>query len=328
LLSPTIRRFDILVLNFERINLFLENFHKLRNFDPERDRIVISDCSNNAGRERERVARFANERGWILGGPQITLSRRPNWGLAEGARIDYFTQLLRDDTVAPYVWQFQEHYLDTTSDYSRWPASDRARAGQVKADILPDGMVIDLDICEQAFSNPDVAVLCAPRCGLGIFSHPDGREWLYADGANFGFRTSVARRVLSNQLLDDYRLTFDASYRWAIFMEFEYSRLFSEGAWFDLVHEMAFRDVAEVRAAEQQLGKPISTIAEESSARRHQRYERRARLVNKFPELLRQGLLATHFKALGIAQTKLIGPSRAKLLAMNIDSPQWFRDVW
>ena len=37
-------RFDILVLNFQRVGLFLDNFHKLKGFDPARDRIVIMDC--------------------------------------------------------------------------------------------------------------------------------------------------------------------------------------------------------------------------------------------------------------------------------------------
>ena len=232
------------------------------------------------------------------------------------------------DDAAPFVWQFQEHYLDNTSAYSRWGVGSGNPVGTVKGDVLPDGADIDLDLCEQAFANPEVSGVFAARSGIGVFSHPDGREWFFADGANFGFRTSVARAAFTPELLDDYRLVFDGSYRWCQYIEFEFSRRLSSGSWFDLMRKRAFRDAAEVREAEQQSGQSLSTHATPKDARVISRYEARIERVRRLPQEVRKALLATSFHAFGVFQSRVFLPLRAKLLARGIDSPSWFRELW
>ena len=86
-------RFHIVVFNFERLILFLENFHRIKNFDPEKDKIYILDCSNSYKKEQEQLIKFlARRRGWKLN-EQAYFIRRINWGIDQGARIDYFRLL-------------------------------------------------------------------------------------------------------------------------------------------------------------------------------------------------------------------------------------------
>lgn len=314
------------MLNFQRVGLFLDNFAKLKGFDPARDRIVIMDCSDNREEERERTRRFAQEHGWELGGPTIKFVSRPNWGIDQGARIDYLDYHL--DDAAPFVWQFQEHYLDNTSDYARWGSSAGPLAGTVKEDVLPDDGVLDLDLSERAFADPAVSAVFSSRSGIGLFPHSDGSEWFYADGANFGFRTSVAREAFNHELLDDYRLVFDGSYRWCQFIEFEFSRQLSRGAWFDLSRQLRFDDHAAVKAAEREAGRSLSSSASEKDARVVARYLQRMQLARRLPSDVRRALLRTSFPFFGKFQSQVFLPLRAKLMKRGIDSPAWFRELW
>ena len=321
-------RFDILILNFQRIGLFFDNFHKLKNFDPARDRIVVLDCSQNIEREQGIVEAFARERGWVVGGPELVFVPRTNWGIDQGGRVDYLGALLQDPAPAPYIWQFQEHYLDNTSDYSRCPPSSGALAGTVKEDVIPDGAVLDLDLSERAFADPEVSVVFASRNGVGVFRHTDGRSWFYSDGANLGFRTSAARSAFSQSLLDDYRIVFDGSYRWALFIEFEFGNRLSNGAWFDLMRERTFENAAAVREAELASGQSLSSSPDPRYIGVVDRYERRMQRARGFLPVVRRAILATVFPAVGVFQSRVFLLIRAKLLARNIDSPVWFRNLW
>ena len=102
----------------------------------------------------------------------------------------------------------------------------------------------------------------------------------------------------------------------------------SSGSWFDLMRKRAFRDVAEVREAEQQSGQTLSTHATLKDARVISRYEARIERVRRLPQEVRKALLATSFHALGAFQSRVFLPLRAKLLARGIDSPSWFRELW
>jgi hypothetical protein len=319
-------RFDILVLNHQRVNLFFENFHKLECFDATRDRVIVLDCSQDPERERRIVEDFARRRGWTVGGDELAFISRPNWGIDQGGRVDYLSALLGAQSAAPYVWQFQEHYLDNTSDYSRWTSGPSAQ--RVKEDVIPDGGIIDLDLCERAFSDSDVTVAFAARPGVGVFAHPDGRNWFYAEGANFAFRTSAVRSAFSLELLDDYRLVFDASYRWALFMEFEFGRRLSGGSWFDMIRGRAFRDAEDVHASERASHACLSAKSRPNDYQVIDRYDRRLGRVRALPPTVRQALLATVFPAVGAFQSRVFLPARAKLLARNIDSPRWLRSIW
>ena len=80
-------RFHIVVFNCERISLFLDNFDKIKNFDPEPDKLYIFDCSFNREQEQEKVANFLKKQGWEFN-KQVHFIVRRNWGIDQGARID------------------------------------------------------------------------------------------------------------------------------------------------------------------------------------------------------------------------------------------------
>ena len=244
-------RFHVVVLNFERIHSFLDNVDKLRNFRPDRDRLIVLDCSNNHDAQRQAVVEFGRERGW-----PVEVVRRKNWGIDQGARIDYFGALRKMSQQPRFIWQFQEHYLDLTSPWSIWPSDYPAHpqlAGQLKQDTVPDDFQIDLDRCEQIYeANPDVSVLYADRAKLGIFTHDDGSEWFYADGANFSARTSDVLEMFPPDILSTYKSIYDGSYNWTLFMEMDICRRLTRPGrrWYDLVTGEHFSDPDELRRIE------------------------------------------------------------------------------
>jgi hypothetical protein len=319
-------RFDILVLNFERVQLFFDNFHKLKNYDPQRDRIVVLDCSRDGARERALTEAFAKSQGWVVGGPHIVFVRRGNWGIDQGARVDYLSYLHRGKSLPRFVWEFQEHYLDNTSDYSRWGAGELA--GQTKEDTIPDGAEVDLNECERAFDDPNVSVVFANRGGVGVFSHPDGRNWFFTDGANLGFRTSSALAGFPQQRLDSYRLVFDASYRWCLYIEFEFCRCLGQGAWYDLVTSRSWPSVAEMRAAEPALEARIADFRSRNYVPAFARYERRVARAERTPTALREAALAAVFPAVGMLQREVVQRIRGVMLKNRIAPPRWLRFVW
>ena len=51
-------RFHVVVFNFERISSFLDNFDKVLNFRPDRDRLIVLDCSVNHATQVGMIAEF------------------------------------------------------------------------------------------------------------------------------------------------------------------------------------------------------------------------------------------------------------------------------
>lgn len=238
-------RFHLVVFNCERISLFLDNFHKIRNFDPEQDKIYILDCSSNHKKEQKKVANFLKEKGWEFN-KQVHYIVRRNWGVDQGARIDYFSLFTKNycDSLPQYIWQFQEHYFDLTSPASRYPVEFPKIGGQIKADVSPDNLIVDLDECEKIYEqDPAVAMLYAARLKMILFSHTDGREWFYANGGNYCIRTSYALEVYDKKLLDSYKMIYvGGKPNWAMFVEIDQGyRLTRKGVkWYDLVSGYSF----------------------------------------------------------------------------------------
>src|ERR1041384_8378559 len=93
--QPQALRFHVVVFNFERIGSFLENFETIHNFKPDRDRLIVLDCSKNHAAQKQLVAEFARRRNWTMG-QEVKVIRRRNWGIDQGARIDYIAGLHRN----------------------------------------------------------------------------------------------------------------------------------------------------------------------------------------------------------------------------------------
>jgi len=272
-------RFDIVVFNFERIISFLENFHRIKNFRPGEDRLLILDCSVNFRAEREKVIEFANSRGWSVG-KEIQFVRRRNWGIDQGGRVDYLAGLTRATDLPQYIWQFQEHYLDLYSDWSKWPAISGEVSGRLKEDTIPDNFFLDLDLCERIYEeDPSVAVLYADRAKLGVFRHADGKETFFADGANFSVRTRSAAEAFPENVVDAYQAIYDGTYEWALFMELDLcARLTGEDRlWHDLVTHQQFDSVAALKAREDESGTTLHQSSEPFYGDLFAKYE--ARLI-------------------------------------------------
>ncbi len=304
-------RFHLAVFNCERISLFLDNFDKIRNFDPEQDKIYILDCSSNHKQEQEKVAKFVQEKGWEFN-KQVHFIIRRNWGVDVGARIDYLS-LLRDnyfDSSPKYIWQFQEHYLDLTSPASRYPVEFPKIGGQIKADIIPDNLIIDLDECEKIYEgDPAVTMIYAARLKMTLFSHTDGREWFYVGGGNYFIRASYALQINEKNLLDSYKMIYVGKPNWALFVEMDQGyQLTRKGVkWYDLVSGYSF-DLPETL---RNLETANNVVLQKDKANTHEDYysplydqyqQRCLKALNTHP-LLREVLIQ---KALFVDSIKII----------------------
>jgi len=270
-------RFDIVVFNFEHIVSLVDYFDKIKNFRPDRDRLLVLDCSINHASEKQRVEEFARERGWNFG-KEVQVIKRRNWGIDQGARVDYLSWLHQVTNRPLYIWQFQEHYLDLVSPWSIWQENDPMPAGEIKNDTIPDNLEIDLDHCELVYeNNEDISVIYADRGKLGIYSHEDGSESFYAGGANFSVRTSDALESFRPDILDSYRAIYDGTYEWALFMELDIGRqLTCEGRkWHDLVSRNEFSNAASLRKLEADYQVSLHQSAEPFYTAIYGKYERR-----------------------------------------------------
>lgn len=272
-------RFHVVVFNFERIASFLDHVDKLQNFRPDRDRLIVFDCSINHDAQRQAAVEFGRERGW-----PVKVIRRKNWGIDQGARIDYFNALRRMQHPPKFIWQFQEHYLDLVSPWSIWPEDHPELAGQLKQDTIPDALAIDLDRCAHIYEDARVSILYADRAKLGIFTHDDGNEWFYADGANFSARTSDVIDVFPPEVLSTYKSIYDGSYNWTLFMEMDICRRLTRPGrhWYDLVTGEHFADPEELRRIESEKNLLLHQNAESFYSGLYRTYEDRfAGLIDK-----------------------------------------------
>ena len=272
-------RFHVVVFNFERIASFLDNSDKLQNFRPDRDRLIVLDCSVNHDSQKQAVLDFARQRGW-----KAKVIQRKNWGIDQGGRIDYFTALRKMQHPPRFIWQFQEHYLDLQSPWSIWPRDQPLIGGQLKQDTIPDGVFVDLDRCEEIYEDSSVSVIYADRAKLGIFTHDDGNEWFYADGANFSARTSDVLDVFQPEILSTYTSIYDGSYNWTLFMEMDICRRLTRTGrrWYDLETGEQFVDPQDVRRVESEKNVSLHQDAESFYSGLYRPYEDRfAGLIGK-----------------------------------------------
>ena len=299
-------RFHVVVFNFERISSFLDNFDKIQNFRPDRDRLIVLDCSVNHASQKRLVAEFAQKRNWTLG-KELKVIQRKNWGIDQGARIDYFAALQKMKNPPKFIWQFQEHYLDLESPWSIWPEDTPKIGGRLKEDTIPDGVDLDLDLCERVYTDyQDVSVVYADRAKLGIFTHPEGREWFYADGANFSVRTSDALSAFQLDTLSTYKSIYDSSYEWTLFLEMDICRrLTTPGRkWYDLVTREQFEDPDSVRKREVEKQVSLHQDAESFYGPLYQKYERRFERFSHKSEFRRRFQTIGAFSYLGLRSSK------------------------
>jgi hypothetical protein len=280
-------RFHIVVFNYERICSFLDNFGKIRNFDPKQDKIFIIDCSVNYKLQHQKIVEFSERHGWVIG-EQIHCIRRKNWGMNQGAIIDYFNFLQQSLERPQYIWQFQEHYLDLVSPWSwydqgTYNIDGRDFGGQIKGDVIPNDLIIDLNTCQNIYEmHSEMSIVYADRLKIGIFPYT-GTEFFYIDGANFSIRTAYALEIFNQTLLEDLKLTYDSTYKWALFMEFMmgYQLTQKGGVFFDLVSLYHFQSPQQLKTLETLNNICLHQKAEEQYHHLYKQYEQKYLFVAK-----------------------------------------------
>ena len=234
--QPRLRlRFDIVVWNFERVELFLDNFTRIRNFDPRRDRLTIVSASPSAA-ETRRIRRFEDDHRLTV----RYLTRR-NRGGAELARAQYFTGLVgsrQENLDHAYIFQMQDHYLDTTSASSRWGPE---LGFETKGDVVPDGASFDLDRMERLALEHDLKGFFCDRddpCFIAL----EGRRYVAPNGGNFAIRSDPVRDASAQEACRRLLSSCDDTYDWALYAEFLWGlTFFQEGErFYDLKRERLF----------------------------------------------------------------------------------------
>ncbi len=216
-------RFDVVVVNYKRLDAFFANWDRIQHFDPGCDRLTIVSCSPSA-EEQARIAAFEDARKV----PVRYLVRR-NYGADSGARLDYFTGstgTLEQNLDAEWTMQMQEHYLAPADSSARWGPEF---GGRVKGDIVPDHVRFDLDHLYRRAADENLDGMFADRLGPHRIVLGD-RTYLSPNGANFIIATRHLRSPTAQEYFRQLLIRGDGSKRWGVYVEYALGRVcFPEG---------------------------------------------------------------------------------------------------
>lgn len=229
------RRFNILVLNYQRLQSFLNNFDKIQAFDPLQDKVTILTCSPSE-EETRQIKDFSAKY-------QLNLEYliRRNFGIDQGARVEFFTGKingLEQVWDCEYIFQFQEHYLDPRAPYSKWGENENFR---VKGDVVPDNVSFNLDSLIHIFRKNKIAAAFCDRNNPCWFQRA-GATHIAPNGGNFILHAQeIQNQNVQRELKRIYRRC-DNTYRWALYAEYKWGELFfNEGKrYYDLKREKIY----------------------------------------------------------------------------------------
>lgn len=212
-------RFDIVVFNYKRVDSFLNNFNKITNFRKDVDRVTIISSSPSDD-ERNLVRAFGDSN-------QIKIDylTRKNVGIDQYARIEYFLGKLGDGARhlnSRFIFQMQEHYLDTTSPHSIW---GKELDYKIKGDVVPDNIIFDLDEIEDISQKRNVDTFFCDRNNACFFT-VDTCNYIAPNGANFIFKTKLLSDPVVIKKIKFLKKTFENRYDWAVFTEFYWGEIF------------------------------------------------------------------------------------------------------
>ena len=157
------------------------------------------------------------------------------------ARIEYFTGgvgTLDENLAYDFIFQMQDHYLDTEASFSHWGPELNFR---VKGDVVPDGTVFDLPaLYEKLIANDLSGAFCDRHnpCWFQLGTH----RYIAPNGGNFIILTTAVRDAQSYQLCLSLRNVCDNTYLWAVFAEFMWGvAFFEEGRrFYDIKRDRVF----------------------------------------------------------------------------------------
>jgi hypothetical protein len=216
-------RFDVVVLNYKRAKAFTENSNRILNLTPD-DRLSFVTASPSS--DEELIVR-----NWAArNGVTYRYLPRRNRGLAELARCEYFTGQCGGAgnlTGSRFIFHMQEHYLDTTSPWSKWDARFDYR---IKGDVVPDNVCFDLNAIHDRMNKEGCVAAFADRNNPCWFEQ-NAVPHIAPSGGNFVLRTNELSRSGVQREILRLQNVCDNSYRWAVYAEFLWGTLFfREGA--------------------------------------------------------------------------------------------------
>jgi hypothetical protein len=245
---PNEKRFLIAVFNHGRIESLTANIRKIVDLDFKLDTLLVLDSSEDMDDQKAALAAYCEHSGLNFG-VDVMFKPRTNWGLAEGGRVDFAADLRRQPVQHSFVLQFQDHYLDTTSEYSVWPAGKvdlegKDISGEVKGDCIKSGQTIELDGYAKLLSEGSADVLYSSQNGIGLFPYWQ-ENFFCIDGVNFAASIDTFLKIFDEQTCSRLAASFDDSYKWALFAEHYVGyRMMRLGLKLcDTYHEMVFSNV-------------------------------------------------------------------------------------
>lgn len=245
------KRFLIVVFNYGKIESLTANLKKIVDLDFAVDTLLVYDCSENANDQRAALEDYCKQYRLNFG-EEVLFKPRVNWGMAEGARIDLATELRGKPVEYRFLLQFQDHYLDTSSEYSVWPVgkSDLEGndvSGTVKGDCIKSGYAIELGQYAKLLESDAADILYSSQDGIGFFPYWS-ESFFCIDGVNFATRIGTYLDIFDEQCCIGLKKVNDDSYEWALFAEHYVGyRMMKLGLkLYDSYSEMLFRNVSEI----------------------------------------------------------------------------------
>ena len=232
-------RFEIVVFNYQRLHAFAQNIFKIENIRPDRDRITIVSASPDPAEKRAAANLEAES------GAKVRYIPRHNFGIDQYARAEYFTGAigsLESNLGARFLFQMQDHYLDTESPFSRWGSE---MGNRIKGDVTPEGMTFDLDCIESTLESEDALGAFCDQNNPAWFE-VNGKRYVAPSGGNFIIRSSVIRTPRVQRECKHLMRSCDDTYLWAVYAEFKWGEIFfREGERFhDLKRRQTFQEWA------------------------------------------------------------------------------------
>lgn len=244
-------RFLIVVFNYGRIESLTANLEKIEDINYDIDTLLVYDCSKDSGDQLAALAEYCRQSRLKLG-EDVLFRPRVNWGMAEGGRVDFATDLRETAVSHRFLLQFQDHYLDTTSSYSLWPAGmldldGHDISGKVKGDCIKSGHAIKLNKYARYLEDGVADVLYSSQDGIGLF--PYWREIFYCiDGVNFATSIGTYLDIFDERTCISLKTAWDGTYEWVLFAEHYVGyRIMQLGLKLcDTYYDVAFKDTLDM----------------------------------------------------------------------------------
>jgi len=171
----------------------------------------------------------------------VTYLTRENFGIDQGARVEYFggkIEDLREVLDTEYIFQFQDHYLDTEAEYSRWGPELNFRT---KGDVVPENIIFDLNTLHDVLISNEIAAAFCDRNNPCWFQR-NGVTHIAPNGGNYILHTKqLEDKNVQRELARMYR-SCDNTYQWAVYAEFKWGELFfNEGnTYYDIKRDKVY----------------------------------------------------------------------------------------